>query len=145
MTCNPDRGFEMMQANKQRTIGWAIASATLWLSVGYAAAEVAIGNPNDEINKHFAVASALFDNGTEGFVQLHARQEGTGGDRHKVYAFNCKKQLYNEIYDASAPPEKFPVNSETSPAKSLEKTSSVAPLAAHACKEHGYPLLEMEW
>lgn len=109
---------------------------------GAAASETEINNPNDPINKHFAVASELFG---EDEVQFHAFQEGEAGNRNKVYTFNCTDKMYNELFNEEFEPTDFPLESQTSSMKPFDRYSEVAPLAAHACKQHGAPILGFEW
>ncbi|WP_223423354.1 hypothetical protein [Tateyamaria pelophila] len=119
-----------------------LAGVGLSLMVSVALAETEINNPNDTINKHFAVASKLF--GADE-VQFHARQEGEDGSRNKVYSFNCIQKTYNELFDEEFEPTDFPLESQPSSMQPFDQYSEVAPLAAHACKQHGAPILGFEW
>jgi hypothetical protein len=94
------------------------------------------------VDKRYAIASKDFGDGK---VQLHTRGEGADGGSHKVHTFSCVEQTYEVVFEGDQAPEAFPVEGEGSGARNLEKNSSTASLAAHACKEHGYPVLMMEW
>ncbi len=123
--------------------GRAILAAFAFAVIaGAASSETEINNPNDPINKHFAVASTLFG---EDEVQFHAVQTGESGNRNKVYNFNCTTKMYNEVFNEEFAPTDFPLESQTSSMKPFDRTSEVAPLAAHACKQHGAPILGFEW
>ena len=129
---------------KSRSRGVA-AAVGLSLIAGLACAQTPVANPNDEVNEHFAIASKLFGKDQ---VQLHAFQDGADGSRHKVYNFDCSEQTYNEVFDDDFEPEAFPIEAQTSSMQAFQpfdRISQVAPLAAHACKQHGVPLVGMEW
>lgn len=119
-----------------------LAAFGLALMAGMAASETEIDNPNDTLNKHFAIASERFGKDE---VQLHSRQEGAGGSRNKVYAINCGKVLFKEVFDGTSGPTNFPVPSQGETAMPIENDSAIAPLAAHVCKQHGVPLVGIQW
>jgi len=119
-----------------------LAGVGLSLMAGVALSETEINNPNDPINKHYAVASKLFG---EDEVQFHARQEGENGSRNTVYSFNCTQKTYGQLFDDAFEPTDFPLDSQPSSMQPFDRYSEVAPLAAHACKQHGVPLLGFEW
>lgn len=107
-----------------------------------AAAETEIANPNDAVNQHFAVASELFG---EDEVQFHNRIKGPEGTLNKVYAINCTRQMFKEIFTGETDPVDFPLQYGDQEAFPIEKDAVVAPLASYVCKQHGVPMAGFEW
>lgn len=104
--------------------------------------ETEIANPNDALNKHFAIASERYGKDE---IQLHSRQEGADGPHNKVYSINCARVLFREVFDGTSGPADFPVQSQDAPSEPIENDSKIAPLAAHVCKQHGVPLVGIQW
>ena len=92
-----------------------------------------------EIDKDYDIASKDFG---DGFVQLHSRKVSADGTTHSVHSINCADKTYAPVYEGEAPPDAFPMNSLGFNLTPIDVTTNVAPLAQHACKKHGYPLLE---
>ncbi|MEO9782521.1 MAG: hypothetical protein ABJH07_12160 [Sedimentitalea sp.] len=115
-----------------------VASGGLLLLASAAVAESPI-TTRHEIDKDYDVASKDFG---DGFVQLHSRKENADGVSHSVHSIDCANKAYAPVYSGEAPPDEFPLNSLGFTLSPIDVTSDVAPLAQHACKKHGYPLLE---
>ncbi|MDU9002668.1 hypothetical protein [Sedimentitalea todarodis] len=118
-----------------------LAAVTIWclLSVASVAlAESPITTPH-EIDEHYEVASKDFGDGT---VQLHSKKVSAGATTHSIHSFDCTNKTYAPVYAGDASPDEFPVNSLGFNLSPIDVTTDVAPLAQHACKKHGYPLLE---
>lgn len=92
-----------------------------------------------EIDREFEIASKNFG---DGVVQLHSRKESADGIAHSVHSFDCSSKTYAAMYSGDAPPEAFPLATLNFNLEPIDQTSEVAPLAQHACRKHGYPLLE---
>lgn len=92
-----------------------------------------------EIDRDFEIASKNFG---DGVVQLHSRKESADGNAHSVHSFDCTSKTYAAVYSGVAPPETFPLAALNFNLNPIDETSEVAPLAQHACRKHGYPLLE---
>lgn len=115
----------------------------LLIPVGAFAAEgTEIAGPKHDMESHYAIASKHFG---EGQVQLHSRQDGASGPVHQVHTFNCLEMTYEKVFESARAPDAFPVAAQDGGGEKFNAESQVAPLAAHACKEHGMPLLEMDW
>ena len=123
-------------------IGFLAASALCAVAIGASAGDTRIENPLDEVNEHFAVASEHFGDGQ---VQLHSRLEGTDGTQHEVHTFDCKQQTYRSDYQAAVAPDATPIAGMGRSMVPITQDSYAAPLAQHACAEHGHPLLEWRW
>lgn len=108
----------------------------------FAAAESEIENPIDTINKHYAIASEHYGDGK---VKIHSRSDGEAGSQHSVLTVNCKEQTFNRDYLGAEPPNTFGEGEFAEPSKPLSREYMEAPIAEHACAEHGHPLLEWRW
>ncbi|WP_424986058.1 hypothetical protein [Microbulbifer sp. S227A] len=116
----------------------AIAALCPLLWAGTALAESAITTPH-QVDTDYEIASKDFG---DGFVQMHSRRQGEGGNAHAVHGFDCANKTYAALYAGDVPPEAFPLEGLDFNLNPIEETSEVAPLAQHACRKHGYPLLE---
>ncbi|MBK0328730.1 hypothetical protein I5535_15670 [Rhodobacteraceae bacterium F11138] len=115
-----------------------LAAGGLLSTAGVAMAQTAIDTPQ-KIDAHFEVASKDFGGGK---VQLHSRKEGDTGTTHSVHNFDCSNRTYVPVFADGVSPDAFPMDNLDFNLNPIEETSPVAPLAQHACKKHGYPLLE---
>lgn len=120
----------------------ALAALAACLFAGGADAQSVSEREIEGLDKRYAIASKDFGNGK---VQLHTRGDSADGSTHTVHTFSCIENTFDLVFEGDEAPEAFPVEGEGSGAQNLEKNSSTASLAAHACKEHGYPVLMMEW
>lgn len=95
----------------------------------------------DGLDERYAIASKHFGGGK---VQLHTQDRaGVGG--HKVHTFSCIDETFELVFEGDQAPGSLPVEGQGSDAQRLEKNTATGSMAQHACKEHGYPLLRMEW
>lgn len=105
---------------------------------GLALAESPIDTQQD-IDRHFQIASKDFGDGK---VQLHSRQDSDTGSTHSVHNFDCVNKTYAPVYSGAGSPDGFPLDGLDFSMNPIDEISPVAPLAQHACRKHGYPLLE---
>ncbi|MEM7317782.1 MAG: hypothetical protein AAF408_02035 [Pseudomonadota bacterium] len=127
-----------MQAYGNAIFGLVAAVGSLVAS-GVDASETEIENQLDTINKHFEAASKDFGGG---FVQLHARKEGSGETEHQIYHFDCANKKYELLFSNPNEPESMPALEKDTLLNPIDPFHAVAPLAQHTCTKHGYPLLE---
>jgi hypothetical protein len=116
----------------------ALVAGHVLCAAGQATAESPIDTKQD-IDKHFEIASKDFGDGK---VQLHSRWEGEADTAHAVHNFDCVTKTYAAVYAGDTGPDEFPLDNFDFNLNPIDETSPVAPLAQHACKKHGYPLLE---
>lgn len=95
--------------------------------------------PDEPEYKYFDVISHDFG---DGIVQIHTRKEGPSGTSHAVQHIDCIQQRSDDIYAGAIPPDGFPMGSPELPAGNIENNPDLVSVAQHACKKHGYPLLQ---
>ncbi|MEY8830631.1 hypothetical protein AB9K34_19850 [Sedimentitalea sp. XS_ASV28] len=120
-----------------RRVGMILAGCQLLLASAVSA-ESPITTPQ-QVDRDYEIASKDFG---DGFVQLHSRKDGADGSAHAVHSFDCANKSYASVYSGETPPEAFPLDSLGFNLNQIEENSEVAALAQHACRKHGYPLLE---
>lgn len=94
------------------------------------------------IDKRFAIASERVD---QDRVKLHSRKDTDGGSVHQVHTFSCIDETYEILFEGEAVPKAYPDVGNTAGYRSLEQNSEQRAMASHACQEHGFPALRMEW
>lgn len=115
-----------------------IATGCFLLVSGFAFAESPITNAHD-VDAHFEIASKDFG---DGVVQLHSRKGDSDNATHSVHSIDCTNKAYASVFTGNSDPELFPLDSLGFNLEPIGENSTVASLAQHACKKHGYPLLE---
>ncbi|MDK3072393.1 hypothetical protein QO034_04645 [Sedimentitalea sp. JM2-8] len=115
-----------------------LAAGCLFSVAGAAVADSPI-TTTGQVDSHFEVASKDFGGGK---VQLHSRKESETGTTHAVHNIDCVNKTYTPVYEDDNAPDAFPFDNLDFNLNPIDETSPVAPLAQHACKKHGYPLLE---
>lgn len=128
----------MLYAGSRTGLLAAVATGGLLSVATIAVAESPITTPH-EIDKDYDVASKDFG---DGFVQLHSRKVSADGTTHSVHSIDCTNKTFAPVYAGDTAPDDFPLESVGFNLNPIDEISEVAPLAQHACKKHGYPVLE---
>ncbi|MEP0964340.1 MAG: hypothetical protein ABJQ70_02100 [Roseobacter sp.] len=109
---------------------------------GLTGAETPFDTPDRETDTYYAIASKRFG---EGQVQLDACQKGETSSALTIDSFDCIDQTYAARFESDHTPEIFLLDPHYAEKQPLKKETVVAPLAQHACEQHGHPLLELRW
>ncbi len=126
---------------------WKVTRLTLAASVacvGWVAAHAqAVGQKEIAgIDKRYAIASERVGEDT---VKLHSRQDNDAGSVHQIHVFSCVDETFEVVFEGEVAPGVYPDAGDKTNYQALEQNSEQRKLAAHACQEHGFPALRMEW
>ena len=119
-----------------------LGAATACVSVLAAQAQPVTDKEIEGIDDRYAISTKVVGDDK---VQLHSRHDTEGGSLHKIHTFSCVEETYEVVFEGKEVPEAFPTAGDSANYQALERTSEHAPLAQHACKEHGVPVLRMDW
>jgi hypothetical protein len=132
---------------KRMNLVWTDMRLGLFAGTAVAIATVAHGQSVAEreiegVDKRFAIATEYFGDGE---VQFHTRKDIGTGSLHEVHTFDCNNRTYRKDYEGDTAPETFPLAGTQGDGYQLTREMEQAAMAAHACDEHGFPSLRMEW
>lgn len=94
------------------------------------------------VDGRYAIASEHFGDGQ---VQVKTRSGSGEQNSYEIYSFSCADETFELLFAGDELSSDFRTENYTHTGTKFDPQSETAYIAAHACEEHGYPLLGFEW